>query len=37
MAGAAWGRKEFETAVTFYDATALANLLDFSDQVDRLR
>jgi hypothetical protein len=37
MDGAAWGRKEFETAVTFYDVTALISLLDLTDQVDRLR
>jgi PilZ domain len=37
MDGAAWGRKEFETAVTFYDVTALVSLLDPGDQVDRLR
>jgi len=37
MAGAVWGRKEFETAVTFHDATALAGILDVSSEADRLR
>ena len=27
MAGAVWGRKEFETAVSFHDTTALAEIL----------
>jgi PilZ domain len=37
MTGAVWQRKEFETAVTFYDATALADILDIAGQADRLR
>jgi len=37
MAGAVWGRKEFETAVTFFDATALVGILDVAGQADRLR
>jgi len=32
MAGAAWGRKEFETAVSFYDASALAGILSLVEQ-----
>lgn len=37
MAGAVWGRKEFETAVTFHDPTALVAILDVGMQADRLR
>jgi hypothetical protein len=32
MDGAAWGRKEFETAVSFSDASVLSGLLSLVDQ-----
>jgi hypothetical protein len=32
MAGAVWGRKEFETAVSFHDTTALAEILSPDEQ-----
>src|SRR5947207_14937029 len=32
MEGAAWGRKEFETAVSFADATALSSILSLGDE-----
>ena len=32
MDGAAWGRKEFETAVSFADATALSSILSLGEE-----